>query len=86
MPEKLSQRDVVRLRKAMANSQNDSFFKHLKNLLRAKLRFDTLLILAVQSEWRAALSRWLAAPHSDAPSRYGTIPDGRLSARPLLPV
>ena len=45
MPEKLSQRDVARLRKAMANSQNDSFFKHLKNLLRAKLRFDTLLIL-----------------------------------------
>jgi DNA-binding CsgD family transcriptional regulator len=49
MPEQLSHRDILRLRKAMAQVRSDSFLRCLKNLLIAKLPIDTLLILQFET-------------------------------------
>ncbi|MCV2893499.1 response regulator transcription factor [Lentibacter sp. XHP0401] len=60
MAENLSRRDVIRLRKAMTSTQSDSFFYHLRNLLRAKLHFDTLLIMQFQKSGTPRLHNgWL---------------------------
>ncbi|MCW1956427.1 MAG: helix-turn-helix transcriptional regulator [Roseobacter sp.] len=59
----LTSRDISRLTKAMAAVQNESFFKALKNLLRAKLHFDTLLILQfTRGSPPELISGWLRRP------------------------
>ncbi len=47
--ELLKPRDIQRLQKAMASSTSESFFGALRNLLRARLFFDTFLILKFPS-------------------------------------
>lgn len=70
--ERLTNRDVLRLRKTMASVQSDSFFGSLKNLLRAKLRLDTLLILQFdRGSAPLLLNGWVRRP---------AIPDGALAA------
>ncbi|WP_438990785.1 helix-turn-helix domain-containing protein [Lentibacter sp.] len=59
----LTSRDISRLTKAMAEVQTESFFKALKDLLRAKLHFDTLLILQfTRGNPPQLVSGWLRRP------------------------
>ena len=59
----LTSRDILRLTKAMAEVETESFFKALKDLLRAQLHFDTLLILQItQGTPPQLVSGWLSRP------------------------
>ena len=61
MTELLRSGDLSRLQHAMAHSRDDSFFDHLRRLLRARLRFDTFLILKFgRSGVPQALNTWIA--------------------------
>jgi DNA-binding CsgD family transcriptional regulator len=61
MVEILRSGDVQRLQTAFAHTRDESFFSHFRNLLRARLRFDTLLILRFSdSGVPQALDTWLA--------------------------
>ncbi|MEQ6250242.1 helix-turn-helix transcriptional regulator [Sulfitobacter sp. HNIBRBA3233] len=51
----LRPRDVERLRLAMAHVGSDSFCKHLRNVLRARLRFDTFLVMRMTPQTRPDL-------------------------------
>ncbi|APE44492.1 hypothetical protein BOO69_14515 [Sulfitobacter alexandrii] len=61
MVEVLRPGDVMRLQGAMAHVQSESFFRRFRNLLRARVRFDTFLILQFSdSGTPLALDSWLA--------------------------
>lgn len=63
MTELLRPGDIARLQRAMAHSRDDSFFTHLRRLLRARLRFDTLLTLRFgRSGVPQPLDTWIADP------------------------
>lgn len=59
--EMLRRGDVQRLQRTFAHTRDESFFGHFRNLLRARLRFDTFLILRFSdSGTPQALDSWLA--------------------------
>jgi len=61
MIEMLREGDVRRLQRAFAHCRDESFFEHFRRLLRARLRFDTFLILRFSdSGTPQALDSWLA--------------------------
>lgn len=73
MTELLRSGDIARLQRAMAHSRDDSFFGHLRSLLRARLRFDTLLILRFgRNGVPQAINTWIADPalHMTYPRNY----------------
>ena len=53
--------DVQRLQQAFAHTRDESFFVHFRKLLRARLRFDTFLILRFSNSGvPQALDTWIA--------------------------
>ena len=63
MAVQLMPRDIQRLRKAMAQVRHESFFRSFRNLLRARLFFDTFLILIFSKDGTPEpLETWIRDP------------------------
>jgi len=63
MAVQLMPRDIQRLQKAMAQVRDESFFRSFRNLLRARLSFDTFLILTFSKDGAPEpLETWIKDP------------------------